>query len=74
MKRWKKKLYDEGIEKGDYLKKNVIPGSAADRMLQKEPTMEPNFDFEISKLDIKQKAKGQYQKVPENWGPKPRAG
>jgi len=30
MKSWKKKIYEDGVEKGDYLTKNVIPGSAAD--------------------------------------------
>ena len=33
MKIWKKNLFDTEVEKGDYLKKNVIPGSAADRIL-----------------------------------------
>lgn len=73
MKSWKKKIYDEGIEKGDYLTKNVIPGSAADRILRKDVTVKPDFNFDTTKLDLKQKSKGQYQKVPEFWGPKARA-
>jgi len=53
MKVWKRKLYESGVEKGDYLTKNVIPGSAAERILQRVPEIDPNFDFDYSKQIVK---------------------
>jgi tRNA (guanine26-N2/guanine27-N2)-dimethyltransferase len=57
MKLWKQKLFEKGVEKGDYTSKNMKENSLATRIMAKPATIEPDFELKISDLKIKQKGR-----------------